>query len=72
MSGNVFLFLSKYVLVVSLKNLKQSFINNSYRLKEYIALESSKSALDKEDRSVSVYSPFLIFLFVVSVYDVFV
>ena len=39
---NVFLLLLRYLLVVSLKNLKQSFINNSYRLKEYIALESSK------------------------------
>ena len=39
---NVFLLMSRYLLVVSLKKLKQSYINNSYRLKEYIVLESSK------------------------------
>ena len=39
---NVFLLMSRYLLVVSLKKLKQSYINNSYTLKEYIALESSK------------------------------
>ena len=36
---NVFLLVSRYLLAV---NLKQSYINNSYRLKEYIVLESSK------------------------------
>ena len=42
------------------------------RLKNIFCLNLVESALDKEDKSVPVYSPFVNFLFVVSVCNVFV
>ena len=58
MSLNVFLLLSKYLLVVSLKNVKQSCINIVIGLKNILCWNLVKSALDKEDRCVPVCSPF--------------
>ena len=42
------------------------------RLKNILHWDLVKSALDKEDKSVPVYSPLFNFLFVVSVCNVFV
>ena len=63
MSQNVFLLLSKYLLAVSLKNLKQNkaILTIVTGLKNILHWNLVKSALDKEDRSVPVYSPFLNF-----------
>ena len=59
MPQNVFLLLSKYPLVVSLKNLKKNkaILIIVIGLKILLRWNLVKSVLDKEDKSVHVYSP---------------
>ena len=67
---NAFLLMSRYLLAVSLKKIK-AILTIVISLKNVLHWNLVKSALDKEDKSVPVYSPLFNFLFVVSVCNVF-
>ena len=61
-SSSKCLLLSRYLLAVSLENLKQiKLYNNSYRLKEYLALESSKVCWIRKIKVFLCFPPYLIF-----------
>ena len=65
MPQNVFLLLSKYPLVVSLKNFfkNKAILIIVIGLKNILHWNLVESALDKEDRSVPVYFPFFILFY---------
>ena len=67
---NAFLLMSRYLLAVSLKKIK-AILTIVISLKNVLHWNLVKSALDKEDKNVPVYSPLINFLFVVSVCNVF-
>ena len=73
MSQNVFLLLSNYLLEVNLKKFKtnKATLTIVIGLNNILCWNLVKFALDKEDKSVSVYSLLFNFLFVVSVCNVF-
>ena len=59
MPRNVFLLLSKYLLVVSLKHFKtnKAILTIVIGLKNILHCNLLKSVLDKEDKNVNVYFP---------------
>ena len=68
---NVFLLLLRYLLVVSLKNLRnKAVLTIVIGLENILCWSLVKSALDKEDNNAPVYFPFFNFLFVILVCDV--
>ena len=77
MSFNVSKCFSAFVKISPCGKFKKFIINKAILtivigLKNILRWNLVKSALDKEDRSVPVYSPLLNFLFVVSLCNVFV